>query len=234
MKANLWILLCILPFGLMGTPDSGVFHQGGFLAAKELAEKEGKLQLIEFYAEWCTPCKHMEQTTFKDEALLTYLKGNFVNVKVDIDQFDGFALKEEYSIRYLPTILLLDTDGSVVGKIEEALGPQLLMERLDQISQTRQSGNSNVNEEPSIPQHTKVNDSVILQFGVFSSKENAEILFNKIAQVLPSDPEIKKTHVDGKMLFKVQYGPFSEISEAEMLKEELQLLGYQSYIKPLE
>jgi hypothetical protein len=40
----------------------------------------------------------MDETTYADRRVLGALKADFVSVKVNIDDFDGFTLKEEYNV----------------------------------------------------------------------------------------------------------------------------------------
>ena len=195
----------------------------------------------------------MDQTTFSDNDVRSYLKENFVSVKVDIDQFDGFALKEKYGVRYLPTIVILNPEGEVIGKMEEALAPAPFLEKLKGITQdsdvlpasTREKSVIDPEEKPQSPVRPVIPNTVetpekpqhhlLLQFGVFKDEENAQLLAEKITTFLPSSPEISKvSRADGKTLYKVIYGPFETDSEAYDLKSDLESSGIESIIKPLE
>ena len=122
MKRLLLILL-ITPFlfGNTAFATKVKFFKGSFASAKEKASTEGKLIFVDFTARWCLPCQMMDQTTFNDELLADYLANSFVPVKVDIDDFDGFALKEKYEIQALPSILIFNSAGELLDRHQEAM-----------------------------------------------------------------------------------------------------------------
>ncbi len=68
--------------------------------------KEGK-HLVDFYAEWCGPCKMMSP-------VLENLEDKIDIIKVDIDKFENLTLK--YRIMSVPTLIFF-----VDGKKEEEL-----------------------------------------------------------------------------------------------------------------
>ena len=74
---------------------------------KELISKGNKL--VDFYAEWCGPCKMMGE-------VLENIDDKIDIIKVDIDKFDSIA--EEYRIMSIPTIMLFK-DGE---KLNETVG----------------------------------------------------------------------------------------------------------------
>lgn len=264
MKSILMIVIMSVPMIMMANKDIFFFDEGNYLTAKKKAELTGKFQLLEFGAAWCTPCKHMNQTTFKDPQVLNYLDEYFVSVKIDIDQFDGFALKQKYEIKYLPTLVILNSKGEIIGRIEEAVGPTKLLSRLENLTNksitsipTTQQEDSPVDapspevgtsiteskpeirvpdepKKPTMPAALKPQKRSILQFGVFGNKENAINLSDKVMSYLPSSPEIMTISSGNKTLYKVVYGPFNDEKEATDLQQELEANGIKTLIKPLE
>ncbi len=106
------------------------FIDGGIYMAKETAGREGKLFFVDFYASWCAPCQIMDETTFKDPAVIAYVKKFYVPVKVDIDDFDGIAYKQQYNIKVLPTTLVFNSKGELLERVEEALSPTKMLKLL--------------------------------------------------------------------------------------------------------
>ena len=48
------------------------------------AKQSNKLVLIDFYADWCTDCVKMDQTTFRDPVVTSNLNNDFILLKVDL------------------------------------------------------------------------------------------------------------------------------------------------------
>lgn len=95
--------------------------------AKHKAAIEGKLYMVHFTANWCTPCKWMNSHTFTDDRVAQYLTEYYVPVKVNVDDFDGIVIKQKNNVQFLPTLLIFNSKGEEVGRFEEAIGPSKLM-----------------------------------------------------------------------------------------------------------
>jgi thiol:disulfide interchange protein DsbD len=69
--------------------------------------------MIDFYADWCSACKRLENETFRDPEVIEEAK-RFVMVKIDsTDQSDSQVknLQVKYGVVGLPTIVFIDSDG---------------------------------------------------------------------------------------------------------------------------
>jgi thiol:disulfide interchange protein DsbD len=71
--------------------------------------------IIDFYAEWCTPCREFEEIVFHHPDVVNQAAVGFIMVKVDVTQggnpFHEQLLKQ-YDIKGVPTIVFLDTQGT--------------------------------------------------------------------------------------------------------------------------
>jgi thiol-disulfide isomerase/thioredoxin len=122
-------LACVVLSGYVQAAEIN-FMKGSLKKVQEAAAKEGKYYFVNFVASWCAPCKMMEETTFRDERLTWYISQNYLAAKIDIDDFDGMAYKNQYNIKVLPTILVFNTQGKLLGQYEESLSATALLEIL--------------------------------------------------------------------------------------------------------
>jgi len=123
---------------LIANPSTKVdFINGSLSLAIQKAGQEGKLLFVEFGAQWCMPCKFMDENTFRDGEVISYISDNYVPVKIDIDDFDGFAYKEKYKVEALPTFLIFNSEGKVIERYEQSMAPSNLLNILKQHNQDR-------------------------------------------------------------------------------------------------
>lgn len=83
--------------------------------ALELARKENKLVLVDFWAVWCAWCIKADKITFTDSKVEDLLLKYFIIVKVDVDRYPG--LQRRYGAWALPTMVTLGSDGNRLGSI---------------------------------------------------------------------------------------------------------------------
>lgn len=88
-------------------------------AILEAAAREGKPVLVDFYADWCAPCRELDRHAFAAPEVVR-LSRRFVMVKVDLTSSDnpvGEALRTRYRVPGVPTILFLRSDGSEIQNL---------------------------------------------------------------------------------------------------------------------
>ncbi len=78
------------------------------------AKIQGKPIIIDFYADWCTPCRELEEVTFHQPDVVRLAEKNFTMVKVDVTK-GGNPYHEEllknYGVKGVPTIVFIDAQG---------------------------------------------------------------------------------------------------------------------------
>ena len=83
--------------------------------------------LVDFWAEWCGPCKMLTPTI---EALAEEYKDTSSIVKINVD--DSPAIATKYGIRSIPSILLFN-NGDIVEQRVGAVSKDELASMLDKI-----------------------------------------------------------------------------------------------------
>lgn len=87
--------------------------------ALERAKATGKPILVDFYTDWCPACKTMSQTYAAPEVVA--IAGNVVSVKVNAEHRSDLAA--QYGVTSYPTIMALNSDGSVYNSFVGAYSP---------------------------------------------------------------------------------------------------------------
>jgi thiol:disulfide interchange protein len=91
-------------------------------AALKQAQKEKKVLFIDFYTSWCTPCKMMEQSVFKDVLVADYMNQNCICIRVNAEKGNGPNMKIAYAVDAYPTMLFYSPNGDEVARKEGSLG----------------------------------------------------------------------------------------------------------------
>jgi thioredoxin-related protein len=239
----------------MGTMGAGVANEPNSSGRSAImddmirkAGEEGKLIMLEFYADWCAPCKIMKKTIFSDQEVIDMLSTNFISKMVNIDDLDGFELKSMYKVAVLPTILIFNTNGKMVERLEKTVSATEFLEILNlhnthrnkvKIKHSINSAPPSVNnskEKKSIQDNylryvdstNKTTRNYRLQMGLFENYDNA---FQKVDQLqdIFLEPIIVVNDYNSKekVRYRVMMGEFATISEAEsfrkILKNEFKL-----------
>lgn len=75
--------------------------------------------IIDFYADWCIPCKELDAITFSDAKVIEESR-KFLSLKADMTKSlspEVESLRNKFKIVGVPTVLILDSNGSEINRI---------------------------------------------------------------------------------------------------------------------
>lgn len=90
-----------------------------YRAAFALAEEQGKNVFIDFYADWCPPCRTLAEDYFPRPDYQEFLSG-VVPLKVNVDNEPDFA--GSYNVSSIPALILTDAEGNEIDRVEGVTG----------------------------------------------------------------------------------------------------------------
>ncbi len=91
--------------------------------------------VIDFYADWCIPCKELDGITFSDKAVVQKMK-EFTGLKVDMTKSlsdETEAVRKKFKIVGMPTIIFYDSKGHEVKRISGFVKPEEFLKILNKI-----------------------------------------------------------------------------------------------------
>lgn len=91
----------------------------------ELAEREKKPVVIDFYTSWCRWCKVMDEKTFSDPEVESYLAEHFVSIRLNAEsrserfsfkgkQYSPVELTRSFGVKGFPSLAYLDREGELI------------------------------------------------------------------------------------------------------------------------
>lgn len=127
MKYIKHFLAGLLLFAAHGLFAQIIFTECTFEEALSKARVEKKNLFIDFYANWCGPCKVMAAQVFTIPPVGEYFNAHFINCKLDVDAAANKEIVKRYKVESLPTLLFIDSKGEVLKTIVGAVTPDVLM-----------------------------------------------------------------------------------------------------------
>jgi thiol:disulfide interchange protein len=120
------LLVCVAVAGIWyfgsRVGPSAVAWVHDYQDALHRAEESGRLVLLDFSADWCPPCRKMEQDVFSSDEFAAELETLVVPLRVDLTDSPlspsvGEVVRQ-YGVTALPTFIVIEAAGRVIVRRE--------------------------------------------------------------------------------------------------------------------
>ena len=116
----LCVLACLSALAIAGSTQGSThrteWHDDESIAFTD-ARMSGRHVVVVFGAEWCAPCKKIDQI-MNDDIVFGLLSQSFVPLHFDITELSDRdeALQAKYSAPFLPAVIFVDASGQELGR----------------------------------------------------------------------------------------------------------------------
>lgn len=194
MKTILVIVLIFIG-GIQAFGQGIEFFKGDYNAALEKAKQEGKMLFVDFYVDWCGPCKRLAKDVFTLEAVGNYFNEKFVSIQIDAENPANRQVVEQNKVRSYPTLAFFDADGKLLSRLEGALDGAALIKSAKVVTGEEMSF-----EEIYTKFKSSKNDLVLMQQLLLGAPTYVSILENmEQAKWIARIEKIFKDYIDLKM-----------------------------------
>ncbi len=140
MKKTFFLVALI--FAIAGTLRAqGIsFEHGTFSEALTKAKKDNKLLFVDFYTDWCAPCKRMAAEVFTLPSVTKIFNDRFLAIKVNAEKGEGIELAKKYKVSGYPTMFWLDGEGKIAYTIVGYRNEADFLKEIERIDKSSEFG----------------------------------------------------------------------------------------------
>jgi len=141
-----------------------------------LAAEKNQPILIDFYTDWCSWCKKLDEDTFQDSTVIDYLK-DFYMVKINAEEQTEIAKK--YNIVGFPTVVLCKHDGSEIDRFHYAEPEDFIRTVKDYLNDKGTLADL-IRQEETYPDSIELKFEIADKYVYRNDSENAAVYYRKI------------------------------------------------------
>ncbi|WP_420147013.1 thioredoxin family protein [Spirosoma sp.] len=150
MRPICFLFVALLFCGFRSEEPSGIrFFSGSWQEVLLEAKRQNKPIYVDFYTNWCPPCRRMAFEAFPNVAIGAKFNERFVNYQVNAEIGEGVTLAKRYAVQSYPTALYLLPTGEVVHKAVGYAGVNAMLQQADMVFSMREVRRSRRKRMPS-------------------------------------------------------------------------------------
>ena len=127
-KVILSLFFCALNLVVLAQTE---FKNLNYNDALAMAKAEDKMVFIDFYTDWCGPCKRMAKEVFPRKEIGDYLNSRYVCIQLNAEK-DGKNLAKTLHVDAYPTFIVLDTTGHPLFRIVGGMDETRFINRMEE------------------------------------------------------------------------------------------------------
>lgn len=98
------------------------------------ANQSKKPVFIDFYTDWCAPCKRMDRDVFTDATVVEHFDENFICLKINAERGEGLELAQKFNINTYPTLVFIDSEGVEENRLVGFASAQKLLKNAKKVN----------------------------------------------------------------------------------------------------
>lgn len=168
------------------------WFKGSLDKAMEAAKKEDKIVFIDFYADWCSPCKMLDKMVWQDADSARQIKAmKVIPMKMDAEK-EGLEAARKYSVRSYPTILFIDRDGKEIARMAGFKDKNDVIENIRKNSTDPRTLESMKSEYEKSPGDLVLASGLARKLLAVGTKESVDEAKAMLEKIFKEDPENRK------------------------------------------
>jgi len=129
------VLLAVATYMLIPTQKNSINWEKFSDSRYETALAGNHKIIIDFYADWCIPCKELDASTFSNRSVIRSTQ-SFKSFKVDMTKTlsdETENIRKRFDIRGMPTVLIFNTEGKEAERITGFVNAQEFLKIIDKV-----------------------------------------------------------------------------------------------------
>jgi len=125
---KIFYMIVFLMLGTLGNLSAQItLFKGTFDEALKKAQQEKKDLFVDFFAEWCGPCKMMASEVFTQKEVGEFFNNRFICVQVDVDTQENKDIAKRYNVTALPTMVFISRVGKELRRVQGSVPAESLI-----------------------------------------------------------------------------------------------------------
>lgn len=181
-------LIIVSALAIINSPPRSIVWERDYEKAVQRARAEKKIILADMFTDWCVLCKDMDQETFGDPTVIAEMGRKYVWLKLNTEtEEDGKKLQDEFGITTYPVVLVLDSKGQEIERVDGFLRPQPFKQTVENHLQNPESlGNVRERVEKA-PESVELRSALGERFLDRKNYRKAAAEFQRVIELDPQD-----------------------------------------------